>query len=47
MPEAPGPLASWFFALALLVPLGLTVLGLLYAILLTFAPGRKGHTSSH
>ncbi len=42
MPTAPGPLATVLFALALLGPLGLALLGVLYVLAqivrLAFAP---------
>lgn len=46
MPTAPGPVATALFALALLVPLGLALLGVLYVIVhivrLAFAPKPHG-----
>ena len=47
MPEAPGSLAPLVFSIALLVPLGMTALGLLYAIVLTILPASKSHKSHH
>ncbi len=47
MSEAPGSLAPLVFSIAVLAPLGLAAVGLLYAMVLTLVPASKGHKTHH